>query len=297
MQRNRFVFGALIPARFAYVGLSIANKGGSWQIESKGYQFWIATDSDGAFTIKNVIPGAYYVHGWVPGFIGDYFHNEIVKISSGTEVQLGNLTYVPPRDGPTIWEIGYPDRTAMGFYVPDPNPMYINKLFLNSPEKFRQYGLWDRYTDLHPQSDQVFMVGVDDSKKGWFFVHVNRKMAENKYSPTTWQIKFNLDTITVGTYKLRLSIAASNHSDLQVRVDNPYASQPLFEAYDLGSDSSIGRHGIHGLYQLFSVDIDSSLLVKGGNIIYLKQALSGNEFMGLMYDYLRLESPMTSEKV
>lgn len=54
---------------------------------------------------------------------------------SGSQTQLGNLTYVPLRDGPTLWEIGYPDRTAIGYYVPNVNPMYVNKLFLNSPEK------------------------------------------------------------------------------------------------------------------------------------------------------------------
>lgn len=54
---------------------------------------------------------------------------------SGSQTQLGNLTYVPLRDGPTLWEIGYPDRTAIDYYVPDVNPMYVNKLFVNSPEK------------------------------------------------------------------------------------------------------------------------------------------------------------------
>lgn len=54
---------------------------------------------------------------------------------SGSETKLGNLIYVPARDGPTVWEIGFPDRTAIDFYVPDVNPKYVNKLFINSPEK------------------------------------------------------------------------------------------------------------------------------------------------------------------
>lgn len=53
----------------------------------------------------------------------------------GPETELGNLIFSPRRDGRTIWEIGYPDRTAIGFYVPDPYPQYINKLYVNSPEK------------------------------------------------------------------------------------------------------------------------------------------------------------------
>ena len=59
----------------------------------------------------------------------------MVKIFSGSQIELGNLTYVPLRDGPTIWDIGFPDRTAIGYYVPNVNPMYVNKLFVNSPEK------------------------------------------------------------------------------------------------------------------------------------------------------------------
>lgn len=57
------------------------------------------------------------------------------KTCPGSQTELGNLTYVPLRNGPTVWEIGFPDRTALGCYVPDVNPMYVNKLFLNSPEK------------------------------------------------------------------------------------------------------------------------------------------------------------------
>lgn len=53
----------------------------------------------------------------------------------GSEENLGSITYVPIRDGPTVWEIGYPDRTSIDYYVPDVNPVYVNKLFLHSPEK------------------------------------------------------------------------------------------------------------------------------------------------------------------
>lgn len=49
---------------------------------------------------------------------------------------MGALVYEPPRDGPTLWEIGIPDRTAAEFYVPDPNPNCINKLYVNHPDKY-----------------------------------------------------------------------------------------------------------------------------------------------------------------
>ncbi|KAF8391533.1 hypothetical protein HHK36_023838 [Tetracentron sinense] len=294
--QDRFVSGALIPAKYAYVGLSAAKTAGSWQIESKDYQFWVQTDSNGAFTINNVIPGVYGLHGWVPGFIGDYLNKALVTISSGSQTQLGNLTYVPPRDGPTVWEIGFPDRSAIGYYVPDVNPLYVNKLYINSPEKFRQYGLWDRYTDIHPEFDQTFTIGVNDSKKDWFFAQVNRRGADKKYVPTTWKITFNLNSVISGVYKLRLAIASATYSDLKVHVNYLDLDHLVFQVSNLGTDNTICRHGIHGRYRFFNVDVSSSFLVKGDNTIFLTQARGGYVFSGILYDYVRMEAPATSER-
>lgn len=49
---------------------------------------------------------------------------------------MGSLVYEPPRDGPTLWEIGIPDRSAAEFHVPEPNPRYLNHLFVNNPKRF-----------------------------------------------------------------------------------------------------------------------------------------------------------------
>ncbi|KAK6133226.1 hypothetical protein DH2020_032987 [Rehmannia glutinosa] len=189
--------------------------------------------------------------------------------SSGSETQLGNINYVPPRNGPTLWEIGFPDRTANDYYVPDVNPMYVNKLFLHSPEK--QYGLWDRYTDIYPKSDQVFTIGISDPKKDWFFAHVDRKNGD-KYVPTTWEIRFNITTVAV-------------------HVNQMNAEQLVFQVTNLGADNTVCRHGIHGLYQLLSVDITSTLLTTGDNCIFLSQARGGDALCGILYDYIRLEAP------
>ncbi|XP_050107211.1 uncharacterized protein LOC126586411 [Malus sylvestris] len=293
--QDRYVSDSLIPAKYAYVGLSVATTPGSWQTESKDYQFWIQTDIIGNFTIKNVIPGVYGLHGWIPGFVGDYLDNERITISPGTQTQLGNLTYVPLRDGPTLWEIGYPDRTAIDYYVPDVNPIYVNKLFLNSPEKYRQYGLWDRYTDVHPEFDQTFTIGSSNPKTDWFFAHVDRRGADNKYLPTTWTIKFNLKSVTTGTHKFRLAIASATRSDLKVHVNAMDIEHLVIQVLNLGTDNAVCRHGVHGLYRLFSGDIPSTLLVKGDNSIFLSQARGGDALCGLFYDYLRLEAPETAE--
>ncbi|KAF1861761.1 hypothetical protein Lal_00026198 [Lupinus albus] len=284
------------PAKNAYVGLAVPGNAGSWQEESKGYQFWTRTDENGQFEIKNIVPGEYNLYAWVPGFIGDYKYETSINITPaiGNEVKLNSLIYSPPRNGPTLWEIGTPDRLAAEFYVPDPYPTLLNNLYKNNTkEKFREYGLWARYSDLYPHDDLVFTVGVSDYRKDWFYAQVTRKV-ENTYQPTIWQIVFELqNSLSKGNYTLQLALASANGAELQVRVNEPDARSPVFTTGLIGGDNAIARHGIHGLYWLFSIPIPSSHLVNGKNTIYLRQARAGSPFPGVMYDYIRLESPET----
>lgn len=55
--------------------------------------------------------------------------------TAGCTTDVGDLIFEPPRDGPTLWEIGIPDRSAAEFYIPDPDPMYINRLYVNHPDR------------------------------------------------------------------------------------------------------------------------------------------------------------------
>ncbi|KAJ9136361.1 hypothetical protein P3X46_033449 [Hevea brasiliensis] len=85
-----FISGSLIPATHSYVCLSAERNAGTWQIEGK-----VQIDSNGNSTIKNVIPGVY-----------------------GPESRFYS-------DNPTVRAIGFPDRTAIGYYIPDMNPAFI----------------------------------------------------------------------------------------------------------------------------------------------------------------------------
>ncbi|CAL0327329.1 unnamed protein product [Lupinus luteus] len=290
--KERYISDDYISAKGAYVGLASPGDIGSWQRESKNYQFWAKADDDGYFCISNIRTGDYNVYAWVPGFIGDYKYDVVVTITEGSDIDIGDLVYEPPRDGPTLWEIGIPDRSAAEFYVPDPNPKYINKLYVNHPDKFRQYGLWERYAELYPDKDLIFTVGVSDYTKDWFFAQVTRKKDDNTYQGTTWQIKFQLSNVNKNsTYKLRLALASATFSELQVRVNDPKVNHPLFSSGLIGRDNSIARHGIHGLYWLYNVDISGAKFVEGDNTIFLTQARGNNPFLAIMYDYIRLEGP------
>ncbi|XP_057974844.1 uncharacterized protein LOC131162413 [Malania oleifera] len=293
---DRYISDNYISANGAYVGLAPPGAAGSWQRECKDYQFWTRADEQGCFSINDIRTGNYNLYAWVPGLIGDYQFDADINITSGGDIDMGDLVYEPPRDGPTLWEIGIPDRSAAEFYIPDPNPKYINRLFVNHPDRFRQYGLWEKYAELYPDGDLVYTVGVSDYRKDWFFAQVTRKK-DNTYQGTTWQIKFKLDTVDQdGTYKLRVALASAALAELQVRVNDPKANRPLFSSGLIGRDNAIARHGIHGLYWLYSVDISGALLLVGDNTIYLTQPRCVSPFQGIMYDYLRLEAPPSSKK-
>ncbi|PPS03515.1 hypothetical protein GOBAR_AA17149 [Gossypium barbadense] len=338
--KNQYISYEPIPANGAYIGLAPLGDVGSWQRECKGYQFWTKADEDGNFTIDNIRTGEYNIYAWVPGFIGDYKYDVVVNITEGCDINMGDLIYEPLRNGPTLWEIGIPDRTAAEFYIPDPDLKYINKLYVNHPDRYRQYGLWERYADLYPDGDLVFTVGISDYKNDWFFAQVNRKKEDGTYEGTTWQIKFMLrDVDHTGTYTLRLALATAHLAELQVRVNDPKSDPPLFttgKTYtirpsdakgnpelalefssirgfskarstvrvndpksdpplfttgEIGHDNTIARHGIHGLYRLYNIDVAGVELVEGENIIFLTQAMNTDPLQGIMYDYIRLECP------
>lgn len=291
--RDRYVSKRYLWGEFAYVGLASPGQAGSWQRENKGYQFWHRADRKGNFIINNIRAGEYNLYGWVPGTIGDYKYKGIVTITPGSAINLGMLVYEPPRHGPTLWEIGVPDRTASEFYVPQPYPTLMNNLYANNRQyRFRQYGLWERYADLYPRSDLVFHVGVDDYRKDWFFAQVTRNLYNYTFAATTWQIVFELETVkkTAG-YVLQLALASVTESDLQVRFNDPTMEPPLFATGRIGQDNAIARHGIHGLYWLYSIPVPSSQLRRGSNTIFLTQAWAINPYQGVMYDYIRLEGP------
>lgn len=158
--------------------------------------------------------------------------------------------------------------------------------------RFRQYGLWQRYTELYPNHDLVYTVGASNYSQDWFYAHVTRNVDDSTYAPTTWQIVFNLPYVNWrgSSYTLQLALASASRANLQVRI-NYENSRPVFSTGNIGKDNAIARHGIHGAYRLYSINVPGRLLRIGTNTIYLRQTKASGPFEGVMYDYIRLEEP------
>ncbi|WVZ51623.1 hypothetical protein U9M48_002750 [Paspalum notatum var. saurae] len=296
--RDRHVSKRDTPAGTAYVGLAPPGQPGSWATDGKGYQFWTRAAADGAFTIAGVREGVYDLYAAVPGILGDFrYGGSPVTVAPGrADVGVGELVFEPVRSGSTLWEIGVPDRSAAEFYVPDADPRYASRLFVGG-ERYRQYGLWERYAALYPEKDLVFTVGRSDPSRDWFFAQVTRKVGDDAV-PTTWQIRFDLDRVVAdGTYTLRIALAASEMCGLQVMVNGGGRSGGgVFTTPEMGDDNAISRHGIHGLQRSLEFAVGGHLLLQGENAIDMKlvthkQAGPAAAIAGVMYDYIRLEGP------
>ncbi|KAB1998402.1 hypothetical protein ES319_D12G086400v1 [Gossypium barbadense] len=261
--RDQSLDKQLMQAKSAFVGLAAPAYAGSWQTEGKGYQFWTQTDNTGRFTIKNVRPGEKQ----------DQLGYPYIRSSKKWPYIVGN------RDSPAE------------FFIPEPNPTFVNSILNHDADKFRQYGLWDRYSDIYRDGDLVFTVGVSNYSKDWFFAHVPRRIG-NETRATTWQIKYELQEVNkAGNYTLQLALAAASYAEVQVRINNPDANLPHFTTERIGYDNAVPRHGIHGLYRLYSINVPGNGFQRGNNTIFLTQTRCHDSFEAVMYDYIRFEGP------
>ncbi|KAL6518609.1 hypothetical protein OROGR_019111 [Orobanche gracilis] len=275
---DSYINERLITANSAYIGLAPSGERESWQTENK---FWTQSDVMGYFVITGIRPGNYSLYAWVPGFIGEYNSEFEINVLPGSKSRLGSLIHEAPRNEPTMWEIGITDRMAAEFFVPDPNHSLMNQLYV-------------------AQTDNVLVREIDVPNVWDVFIPLaltprecTRKVGNKVYIPTTWKIVFNLTNVDESAnYTLQLALASVTYAELQVRIhDETTEETPHFSTDLIGKDNAIARHGIHGLYWLYSVDIPSSLLVGSTNTIFLTQSRGSSPWRGIMYDYIRLEAP------
>ena len=272
----------------------------TWAHDGNYYQFWAGGAEDGKFTIANVRPGAYTLHAFADGVLGEYAKASIT-VEAGKNLNLGKLDWQPVRYGKQIWEIGYPDRTAGKFYKGDG----------------ANYWLWGwclRYGDMFP-NDITYTIGKSDYHKDWFFEEVPHALSGDWKNPaakdplnqrfgwvnrptgtqdmwpawgrgraTTWTIKFNMNKTSPGQAVLRVALAgADGNGGLAIGVNG----QPV------GSIRPVATNALRyntdtGVWYQYTQKFDAALLKAGENSMTLTVP-AGDLTTGVVWDYLRLE--------
>ncbi|HWW02390.1 MAG TPA: polysaccharide lyase family protein [Candidatus Acidoferrum sp.] len=263
-----------------------------WQRDAKFYQFWTRADAQGRFVIRHVRAGTYTLHAIADGMLGEFALTN-VTVTAGDNRSLGQLVWTPLRFGRTLWEIGFPDRTAREFRHGD---------------HYWQWGLYFDYPKEFPKNVN-FVIGRSDWRRDWNYVQPPRIETRNvpavgedeeqneaanqpraPFEPgdvrsTTWSIKFDLREPAHGTATLRLAFCGTH---VGCHVEAFANGKPIGDTGLLPSTSAMQRDGIRAYWVEKDLSFDANLLTRGTNVIkLLSHANSWSQ--GIMYDCVRLE--------
>ena len=242
----------------AWVGLADPPVNGvpNFEHQSWDYQYWVHADGQGNFTLANVRPGKYTLHAFVAGIHGVYVgQSDAVVVTAGGTTDLGAVTWTPDRKGPTVWEIGIPDRVPAEFYRGD---------------QAWHYGTNLQFSKDFP-SGVNYTVGTSTPAKDWNYLQPGG----------TWNVQFNVASIPAGATgaSLVLDSAGSDGVTLSASFNGTKVGSSSI-SYD---DSSIARDQPHGVWLSGRIAVPLAQIKTGANTLAI--ASSGN----MMWDYLRLE--------
>jgi rhamnogalacturonan endolyase len=240
-----------------------------WQRDGKYYQYWMKTKPDGTFSINGVRPGTYVMHAFADGVLGE-FELPDVSISAGAMKDTGEIRWLPKRAGPTLWEIGIPDRSAAEFRNGD------------------QYWHWGNYLKFKTDfpSGVNYIVGSSDWRKDWHICQpLDLSAGGDVIGDSTWRVRFPLDGIPAGGSRLRLSFCGSRQgSRLSLRINGAELAEIA-----MPEDGTMHRDSHRGMWFERAFDISPDRLHAGENVLEFR--LGGTAWhQGVLYDYIRMEA-------
>jgi len=276
----------------------------------KPYQFWARTGSNGNFTIPNVIAGANYtLYAFGPGTAGTFQSqaqsggtapNSVniptaqfsVTVAGGATNNLGTVTWTPTRVGPTVFEIGYPDRTARKFRHGE--DWWVGDIGPNPTNPSPVWSKWLEYPFDFP-AGPAYAVGQSRWTTDWNFVQPVVTDSAGNYNGSTSTITFNLASAPAANGSFYMALSSSYQGPMVIQVNGNYITatngyDPAYDSSGNESDSTI-REGIHGLYSDNRLSVLNSYLHQGQNTMTITMRKGGYFANHSMYDYLRLELP------
>ncbi|MES2440815.1 MAG: polysaccharide lyase family protein [Verrucomicrobiota bacterium] len=241
-----------------------------WQRDGKYYQYWVRAQPDGSFSIAGVRPGTYVLHAFADGILGE-FVKPGMTVGAGRIKQAGDLRWSPERAGPTLWEIGVPDRGAAEFRNGD------------------RYWYWGNYlkfkTDFPNGVDYV--VGRSDWKKDWNICQPLDLSADCEVlGDSAWTVRFPLEKVPDGGTCLRVAFCGSREGS---RLSLLLNDREIGNTGPLPENGAMHRDSYRGMWFERSFLIPAERLKTGENVLRLR--LGGTQWhQGVLYDYLRMEA-------
>jgi rhamnogalacturonan endolyase len=244
---------------------------GPYTSQCNGYTYWNTTDAAGRFFFYVVRAGTYELHVSVPGVLSEK-SGTLVKVTAGSDTQAGTVTFTVPRNGTTVWEIGYADRTAKEFKHGD---------------AYRFWGLYDLFPTEFPNSVHYYINSTWRQNPSQWRSQWNYAQVPANGTVTNWSIYFDVASPVTGPTHpafVRIAFAGVSGCPLVLTLNGAVSVTMAVT----GNDGAMARDGIHGIYQVRTAMLDSSSLKERDNVLVLT-ARCTTRFSGLMYDALRFE--------
>jgi rhamnogalacturonan endolyase len=282
----------------------------------KPYQYWVQTDKNGNFTIPHVLPSNNYtLWAYGPGAAGTFMSQDQkggnppleldvpstpfhVSVNHGSTTALRDVTWTPKRIGPTVFEMGTPNRKADEFRHGDDYwaPELPPKLGYPTP-------VWGGQMEFPRdfENGMTFIVGKGRWATDWNYCLPAAADATGTYQPCIGTIDFDLVRVpdsdaTASLYigcagddggKVIVSVNDANLGETQGVAAAPDAIEATGFDPAYSDDSSI-HFGCHGPFSDERINFPARMLHAGKNTITIKMnARSLTNY--LMIDYLRLE--------
>ena len=158
-----------------------------WQQWSKPYQFWVKADANGNFTIPNVIAtNNYTLYAYGPGAGGMFMSQNqsganppitynlpttpfSITVTGGGTTNLGNVIWTPTRVGPTVFEIGYPNRTSEQKFRHG-DDWWVGDIGPNANAPSPIWSKWLEYPFDFPNGGPNYVVGTSRWSTDWNFI-------------------------------------------------------------------------------------------------------------------------------
>lgn len=276
----------------------------------KPYQFWAKTDSNGNFSVPEVIVGANYtLYAFGPGAAGTFQSQAqsggnspntldipptpfSITIAGGTTNNLETVIWTPTRVGPTVFEIGYPDRTAAKFKHGD--DFWVGDIGPGPTNPLPVWSKWLEYPFDYP-SGPNYIVGQSRWPTDWNFIQPVVTDSAGNYNGSTSTITFNLLSTPSNNASLYIALSSDFQGPLIVQVNgnNIAGGNGYFPNYSSSANQSdvTIREANHGIFSDARFSVPSTYLRQGQNTITLNMRKGGSFDNHAMYDYIRLELP------